>query len=145
VSAAADTLELAIRGWVADPESDVVYAELVDGRWAVRMHQSVRDATTVWWQVGERSVRAEAYVLPSPAANHEAVYRLALIRNATAWRAHFCLDGEGALVLRGRLGVEEVELLTLDLMLGEIYELVELSFRPLVALAFASPRRETNI
>jgi hypothetical protein len=29
-------------------------------------------------------------------------------------------------------------------MLGEIYELVELSFRPLAGLAFAPVRRETN-
>jgi hypothetical protein len=144
VPAAADTLESVIRRWVDDPESDVVYAELVEGRWAVRMTQTVRDATTVWWEIGDRSVRAEAYVLPAPAHHHEAVYRLALVRNASAWRAHFCLDAEGALVLRGRLAVGEVEPLTLDLMLGEIYELVELSFRPLAGLAFTPALRETN-
>ena len=48
MSTAAETLERAIHTWVADPESDVVYAELVEGRWAVRMSQTVRDATTVF-------------------------------------------------------------------------------------------------
>lgn len=142
--AAADTLESVIRRWLDDPESDVVHAELVEGRWAVRMTQTVREATTVWWEVGDRSVRAEAYVIPVPADNHAAVYRLALVRNASAWRTRFCLDAEGALVVRGRLAVDEVEPLTLDLMLGEIYELVELSFRPLAALAFTTAPRETN-
>ena len=42
----------------------------------------------------------------------------------------------GAVVLTGRLKVEEVTAQSLDLLLGEIYEAVELSFRPLVTMAF---------
>ena len=53
--------------WVADPDSDVVYAEKVEGRLAVRMRQQVREATTVWFWVGDRSLIAEAYVIPAPA------------------------------------------------------------------------------
>lgn len=126
-----------IAAWVADPESDVEYSENVEGRWAVRMRQGVRSATTVWWTVGDRSVVAEAYVLPAPAANRAEVYRLCLLRNHRMWRCHFALDREGAVVLIGRLPVAEVNPLSLDLLLGEIYEAVELSFRPLVTMAFA--------
>ncbi len=126
-----------IADWVADPESDVEYSEKVDGRWAVRMRQGIRSATTVWWTVGDRSVTAEAYVLPGPPANQAEVYRLCLLRNHRLWRCHFALDREGAVVLTGRLEVAEVNFRTLDLLLGEIYEAVELSFRPLVTMAFA--------
>ena len=125
-----------IAAWVGDPESDVEYAEEVDDRWAVRMKQGVRSATTVWWTVGDRSVTAEAYVLPAPPANREQVYRLCLLRNHRMWRCHFALDREGAVVLAGKLEVAEVSSRTLDLLLGEIYEAVELSFRPLVTMAF---------
>lgn len=136
MSDAGGILVQAISAWVADPESDVEYAEQVDGRWAVRMRQGVRSATTVWWTVGDRSITAEAYVLPAPPANQAEVYRLCLLRNHRLWRCHFSLDREGAVVLTGRLELAEVDLHSLDLLLGEIYEAVELSFRPLVMMAF---------
>jgi hypothetical protein len=135
---ASSVLEAAIQRWLNDPESDVVYAEEVEGRWAVRMRQSVRDATTVWWEAGDYTISAEAYVLPGPAVD-PAAYRLVLARNYGTWRAHFALDHEGAFVIRGRVdagaGFEE-----LDMLLGEVYALVETTFRPLVRLAF--PARE---
>ena len=133
---AAETLESVIRGWVEDPASDVVYAELVEDRWAVRMRQTVRDATTVWWTPRQRSVAVEAYVLPEPAQDLLGVFRLCLRRNAAAWRVHFALDEEGAVVVRGRVPNSSVTAEELDYLLGEIYELVEISFRPLVQLAF---------
>ena len=131
-----NVLAQTIAAWVADPHSDVEYAEQVEGRWAVRMRQGVRSATTVWWTVGDRTVAAEAYVLPAPPASQAEVYRLCLLRNHRMWRCHFSLDREGAVVLTGRLKVEEVTAQSLDLLLGEIYEAVELSFRPLVTMAF---------
>ncbi|MCE2525940.1 MAG: YbjN domain-containing protein [Actinomycetia bacterium] len=131
-----NVLAQTIAAWVADPHSDVEYAEQVEGRWAVRMRQGVRSATTVWWTVGDRTVAAEAYVLPAPPASQAEVYRLCLLRNHRMWRCHFSLDREGAVVLTGRLKVEEVTAQSLDRLLGEIYEAVELSFRPLVTMAF---------
>ena len=86
--------------WVSDPDSDVVYAEKVEGRLAVRMRQQVREATTVWFWVGDRSLIAEAYVIPAP-ADAEPAYRQALVRNGRGFRVHFALDHEGALILRG--------------------------------------------
>jgi hypothetical protein len=59
-----DVLTSLIAAWVADPEGDVVYAEEVDGHWATRMRQECREATTIWWEVGQRTITAEAYVLP---------------------------------------------------------------------------------
>lgn len=136
----ASPLETAIDRWLADPEGDVTYAELVDGRWAVRMSQTVRDATTVWWEVGDYSISAEAYVLPAPEGDPAPAHRLALARNWAAWRAFFAVDPEGAIVLRGRLPVETATFDDLDLLLGEIYLAIESTFRPLVRLAF--PARE---
>lgn len=129
------TLEAAISRWLDDPESDVVYAEKVEDRWAVRMRQTVRDATTVWWDTGDYTISAEAYVLPAPPEPSPEAYRLALLRNHATWRARFALDGEGAFVIRGRVDASAT-FEELDLLLGEIYLLVETTFRPLVALAF---------
>ncbi len=131
-------LESAIRLWLEDDEGDVIYAEFVEGRWAVRMRQTVRDATTVWWAVGDYTISAEAYVLPAPPGDRTAAYRLALARNHSAWSAHFALDREGSIVIRGRLDREQARLEDLDRLLGEIYQMVESSFRPLVRFAFGT-------
>lgn len=131
-----DVLEAAIRRWLNDPDSAVVYAEQLDGRWAVRMTQEVRDATTVWFTVGERSIGVEAYVLGAPAVDPGEAYRQCLVRNARTWRIHYALDAEGAMVLRGRIAVRHVSSHELDLVLGEIYETVEVSFRSLARVAF---------
>ena len=61
-------LEHRIQQWIADPESSVEYAEELEGRWAVRMRQQVRDATTIWFTIGERSLEYEAYVIPAAEA-----------------------------------------------------------------------------
>ncbi|HWB88264.1 MAG TPA: YbjN domain-containing protein [Acidimicrobiia bacterium] len=134
-------LEERIRLWLDDPDSSVEYAEEVEGRWAVRMRQEVRDATTVWFDVGERSLRFEAYVMPAPLETAE-VHRQALARNARAWRCFFALDGEGAVVLRGRLPADRVDLEELDRVLGEVFETIEVAFRPMVRAGF--PVREKS-
>jgi hypothetical protein len=134
-------LEDRIRLWLEDEESSVEYAEEVEGRWAVRMRQEVRDATTVWFDIGERSLEFEAYVLPAPAAAPE-VHRQALVRNARSWRCFFAVDAEQAIVLRGRLAADSVTLDELDRVLGEIYETIEIAFRPMVRSGF--PSREKS-
>ena len=136
-----ETLERRISLWLADPESTVEYAEEVEGRWAVRMRQECRDATTVWWDVGQRSLRFEAYVMPAPVAAAE-VHRQALARNARSWRCFFALDDEGAIVLRGRLAADQVDIDELDRVLGEIFETIEIAFRPMVRAGF--PGREKS-
>ncbi len=136
-----EVLEERIRLWLEDPESNVEYAEQLDGRWAVRMNQEARDATTVWFQVGERSLQFEAYFMPAPEAPEE-VHRQALVRNSKSWRAFFAVDSEGAIVLRGRLASTQVSLEELDLVLGEVYEMVEIAFRPMIRAGF--PKRETS-
>ena len=126
------TLVAQIEAWLDDPESSVVYSEELEGRWAVRMRQQTRDATTVWFSVGERSIEYEAFVLPIPPEAGHAM-RQALVRNQRAWRAFFAIDREGDLVLRGRLPASQVTPSELELALGEIYDTIEVSFRPLLA------------
>lgn len=126
-----EVLERRIAGWLEDEGSSVVDAEEVEGRWAVRMGQVTREATTVWFRVGERSLEYEAYVLPAGEGSAD-LFRQALHRNMRGWRCFFALDGEGALLLRGRLPEAQVTDQELDLALGEIYEAIEVGFRPLL-------------
>lgn len=124
-------------GWVADPDSDVVAAELVEGRWAVRMAQQTRDFTTVWVTPGDLTVAFEAYVLPPPPRRLEEVYRQLLVRNSRCWRVHFAVGKDGGIYLCGRVDADRATEETLQYVFAELYELVELSFRPLIRTGFA--------
>lgn len=135
---ATETLWLAIDRWIADEESTVEYAEQVDERIAVRMRQETRDASTVWWSPGQRSLTAELYVIPVPEVDRESVYRLALDRNRSTYRVHYALARDGGIVLKSRIPNEDVDFALLDAVLGELYDQVELSFRPFVRLAFGA-------
>lgn len=137
-----EILDERIRLWLEDPESSVVYSEELEGRIAVRMTQQARDATTVWFEVGERSLKFEAYFMPAPLAPEE-VHRQALVRNMGSWRAFFAVDAEGALVLRGRLEADRVTIEELDFVLGEVYDMVEVAFRSMIRSGF--PNREKSV
>ncbi len=116
-------------GWLADPESDVVWTGDHEDRRAVRMRQTVRDLTTVWFSVDQRTVTVEAFVLPLPEdAPGEAIRHL-LRRNFGTRRLHFALDPRNDLVVTGRISLSEVSQSELELVLGEVYDLIESSFR----------------
>jgi hypothetical protein len=125
-------VEVVTDAWAADPESDVVWSGDHEGRRGVRMRQTVRDFTTVWFDTGERTVTVEAFVLPVPPHARTEVFRQALVRNAGTRRVHFALDRHGDLVVTGRVPLRELDAEELELTLGEVYELVEVSFRPMV-------------
>jgi len=141
VTDAADLVRLVTEGWMADPESSVVWTDDHEGRRGVRMRQQVRDMTTVWFEVGQRTVTIEAYVLPKPPRGAEEVYRQVLVRNASTRRMAFALDRLGDLVILGKIPLEHLDEQELELVLGEIYDLIEVSFPGLVAAAFS---RENN-
>jgi hypothetical protein len=131
--------------WAQDPESDVVWAGDYEGRRGIRMRQAVREATTVWFDVGERTLGVEAYVLSIPPRAGASAYRLPLVHNAGVRRIHFALDRRGDLLLVGRVPLQEVTEHELELALGEVYALVERALPSLVrAVATAPIEREKS-
>ncbi len=118
----------------ADPGSDVVWAGEYEGRWGVRIKQRARDYTTVWFEVGDRTVAVEAFVLPSPRTRREATYHYCLARNHAAYPAWFAVDRAGDIVLRARLPVAGVDADAVDLILGGVHEAVDVTFPTLLRL-----------
>lgn len=128
--------------WPTDPEADVIWVGDFEGRRGVRLRLDTGDPGTVWFQVGERTLRVEAFILPAPPPGRgEEVYRLSLAHNTAGRRLHLALDRRGDLVLVGRVPLEEVDAGELDLLLGEAHEALEV-LRP--ALGRAAGRREKN-
>lgn len=128
--------------WLDDPESPVEWAGEHERRWGIRMAQEAREATTVWFTVGERTVGYEAYLLPQPPQRAADVYRFCLVRNHRSWPAAISMDDRGDLYVRGRIPLTDLSARRLGEAVGAVYETVELSFRRLVVMGFG-PREKS--
>ena len=124
--------------WADDPATDVVWAGVFEGRPGLRMAQRVRDFTTVWFDVGDRTVRFEAFLLTAPPHAPEAAYRFCLARNWRSWPASIALDRHGDLFVLGRIPLDGLDVEALDMAVGAVHETVELAFRPLLRMSFTS-------
>jgi hypothetical protein len=111
---------------------------LGEPRWYIRMRGDEKDFITVWFTLGQRTVRYETYVMPAPEENQVQVADLLLRRNDALVGCHFSIGDEDAIYLRGELPDVAVDESELDRVLGTLYATVETNFRPLLRLAFAS-------
>ena len=130
-----------LEGRLADPDESVVDVsrdDTIAGRWYVRMVGEARDFTTVWLTLGQRTLRHQTYVLPSPEENQVEVFERLLRYNDQLAGARFSIGDESALFLVGEIGVHQLDEIELDQLLGRVYATVERFFPSLVRLAFAS-------
>ncbi len=127
--------------WLEDPESDVVWAGAHEGLRGIRMAQTARDFTTIWFDVGEITIGFAAYLLPPPPHSRDAVFDHCLRRNHRSWPAYIAADDRGELYIRGRIPVANITADDIETAVGSVYELVELAFRPLIELGYATPER----
>lgn len=107
-------------------------------RWYVRMVGEAKEFTTVWLTLGQRTLRYETYVMPSPPEHQREVMDLLLRRNDELIGAHFSIGLEDAIYLRGQIPDSAVTADEIDRILGTLYTTVEANFGALVRLAFAS-------
>jgi hypothetical protein len=137
-------LEAAVDSWLAHAQVDNPVLAAVDRdaevprRWYVRMRGEEKDFTTVWFTLGQRTLRYETYVMPAPEENHAVFYEHLLRRNDGLVGAHFSIGAEDAVFLRGELPVAVLDAAELDRVLGTLYAAVERCFRPALAIGFAS-------
>jgi hypothetical protein len=139
--------EVAITGWLHGfAEGNELFEAIDRGepgesnepRWYVRLRGEEKEHITVWLTLGQRTLRYEAYVLPAPQENVQAVYELALRRNDRLVGAHFAIGVEDAIFLRGELPLTALNEAELDRIIGSLYQYVEANFPTLIRLAFAS-------
>ncbi len=78
-------------------------------RWYVRFGCDGRDATTIYFDLHQRTLRYEVYFLPDPPQNHLELYRFLLQRNHTMYGAKFSIGPDGDLYLVGRVALEHLD------------------------------------
>jgi len=108
------------------------------GRWMVRLRGDVKEFTTIWLRLGQRTLRYETYVMPYPEENSNELFELLLRRNERLVGAHYALGAENAIFLTGELVLSSVDEHELDRIIGTLYATVEAQFDDLVRLGFAS-------
>lgn len=109
-----------------------------DARWFVRMVGEDKDFITVWFSLGQRTLRFETFVMPAPEENHAALYEHVLRRNDRLVGARFSIGAEDGIFLRGETPVDRVDLDALDAGLGLLYAQVEQCFMGMIRIGFAS-------
>ncbi len=120
---------------VAAVERDVAGSR----RWFVRLLGESKDAFTIRFELGQRTLRYETYVMPAPEENHERFYAHLLERNLHLFGAAFAIGEEGAIFLRGALHNELIDTEgELDRVLGSLYAWVEQYFQPALRIGHAS-------
>ena len=144
-----DALEARVDAWfeqeaAANPMVAAVdRGERGERRWYVRVRGEEKDVFTLWFTLGQRTLRYETYVMPAPEENHAAFHEHLLVRNRTLYGWSFAIGEESAVFLMGAVGVEalateEVLAATLDRVLGSGWAYVEQCFRPALRIGYAS-------
>lgn len=130
-------------GWVADPQSSAVWSGEHDGRFGLRLAQTTRDFTTIWFEVGDLTLATEAYLMPAPPHGHQEVYRQALLRNDRSWPVYIAMDATGGLYVRSRVMLTDLTEIRLEEAVGATYELIDLAFPGLIEAGFARREKST--
>ncbi len=134
--------ERQIDGWLAEhlDSNEAVVAvergEPGERRWYVRIEGEAKDVYSVWFTLGQRTLRYETYFMPAPRENAEACLANLMRRNAGLFGAAFWIGEEGAIFLGGQLANEALNTTSLDRVLGTLYAAVELCFASAVRLGF---------
>ena len=77
-------------------------------RWYVRFTCDGRDATTIYFDLHERTLRYEVYFLPIPPEHHLELYEFLLKRNHSMYGARFSIGPDGDVYLVGRVALEHL-------------------------------------
>ena len=135
-----------VAGHLEGPVAAESYIQVVEydpelRRWYVRFTCDGRDATTIYFDLHERTLRYEVYFLPIPPEHHLELYEFLLRRNHTMYGARFSLGPDGDVYLVGRVALEHLTVDELDRIIGVLYELTERGFQPVVQLAYGKRPR----
>jgi len=128
-----------------NPAVDVAQrATDAERRWYVRLLGEEKSAFALWFELGQRALHYETYVMPAPEENAEAFYAHLLRRNSQMYGASFTIGAENAVFLSGQLSNHSIDDIELDRILGSLYFYVEQFFRPALHIGFASRATETR-
>ena len=134
-------VEAVVEAWIADTE--VPYeAGARRGEYVLQLPGEAKLRTTVSLVVGDRALKALAFVVRRPDENHEEFYRWLLTHNLRLPGAAFALDRLGDVYLVGRLPLDAVTVDGIDDLIGVVLATADSAFNDLLSLGFATSIRK---
>lgn len=127
-----DELVAALASFGLEPEP------VGDGRCMVALSGQWRRSMPVLFDVEERHLRFRALLASALEEQHEEAYRYVLQRNERAHDVRFALDGDGNVLLVGRVPLAVVDEAALDELLGELVQTADETFNRLLGTGFAA-------
>lgn len=117
---------------------DVSRDDEIARRWYVRLEAEARDVTTLWFTLGQRTLKYETYFLPAPVDPAEPLFDFLMRRNYDLVGAQFGIGPEDAVFLTGELPVQAIDEAELDRIVGSMWEYVERYWPTALRLGFRS-------
>ncbi len=132
-----------IEAWLAKQaaENPLVQSVARDGqerRWVIRVTGDEKPLSALWLALGQRSLAYETYLMPAPEENHGQLFEHLLRRNEKLRGVTLAIGAEDAIYLMGRVPNGTVDEVELDVILGTLYQAIELFFRTALRIGFAS-------
>lgn len=140
-----DALEARIDGWLAthlaeDPVVEAVVRDDTHGvrRWFVRVQGEQRSVFTVRFELRQRNLHVETYLVPAPEQDEARLYEWLLRRNAELPDLALVIGEEDAVYVIGQVPAVWVDQEVVDRLLGSTWTVVERLFRPAMRIGFGS-------
>lgn len=140
-----DALDARIDGWLVrlSEENPLVEAVERDGargvrRWFVRVQGEQRSVSTVRFELRQRNLHVETYLVPAPEEDEGRLYEWLLRRNAELPDLTLSIGEEDAVYVCGQVPAVWVDADVVDRLLGSTWAVVERLFRPAMRIGFAS-------
>ena len=105
-------------------------------RWVLRFKGSEKDVIAIWLTLGQRTLVAEAEVMPSPDESATAIYALMLARNASLLGTAYAIGAEQGLYLVARVPAATVDVDELDALCGAIVAELDEVYPTVMSLGF---------
>lgn len=139
-----EEIERLIDAWLASAAQVNPALEAVerapDGerRWYARIRGDDKDVWTIWFTLGQRTLRYETYLMPAPQENRAEFYEHLLRRNRRLTGLKLEIGPEDAIFLAGSAPAVGLSDNDLDSILGAMHAAVELVFRAAMRIGYAS-------
>jgi hypothetical protein len=137
-------LDRLIEEWLAaqldeNPAVDSVERIAGERQWYVRLRGEEKPTFGVVFELGQRTLRYETYLMPAPRADAAALYEHLLRRNGSLYGCQLVIGAEDAVYLVGQLDVRWIDHAELDRVLGTLYLATEQFFRPAMRIGGYGP------
>jgi Putative bacterial sensory transduction regulator len=117
-------------------EHRVVTDRTATDRWVLRFRGTEKDVIAIWLTLGQRTVLAEAEVMPAPDAAVAAIHELVLTRNASLFGLSYAIGQEHGIYLVSRLPAAAIDVEELDRLCGAIVSELDEVYPTVMTLGF---------